>query len=79
MDTTEFGILAMVAFWASAVGGVAFAISWSKAKSRNPVSKKLLLKSLEERLENGEIGEEEFQRRRKQITQTEKPGNDGRG
>ena len=63
MDTTEFGIWAMIAFWGSAIGGIVFAISWARAKGRNPVDRELLLRSLKQRLEKGEIDEEEYRRR----------------
>ena len=74
MDTTEFGIWAMIIFWGSAVGGIVFAISWAKSRSRNPVSRELLLKSLKERLEKGEISDEEYRKRRRQIDNPESPG-----
>ena len=34
MDTREFGILAMIAFWASAAGGIAIAISWARFRGK---------------------------------------------
>jgi putative membrane protein len=63
MDSTEFGILAMLAFWASAVGGIVLAIHWAKSRNRGPSEKELLMRSLKRRLEDGEISHNEFQKR----------------
>lgn len=72
VETTEFGIWAMIVFWGSAVGGIVFAISWARTKGRNPVNQELLLKSLKERLERGEIEEEEYHRRVARIESSER-------
>ena len=63
MDNSDFGIWAMLAFWGSALGGIAFAISWAKAKGRNPATRAQLEKSLQQRLERGEITPQEHARR----------------
>lgn len=63
METTGFGIWAMLLFWASAVGGIALAISWARMKGRNPATRHLLEQSLKRRLEAGEISRQEFERK----------------
>ncbi|MCW8906351.1 MAG: hypothetical protein OQL28_03805 [Sedimenticola sp.] len=35
VDTSEFGIWAMLLFWASALGGIGLAIGWARMKGRN--------------------------------------------
>ncbi|MCP3869572.1 MAG: SHOCT domain-containing protein [Gammaproteobacteria bacterium] len=62
-DTSAFGIWAMLAFWASAIGGIAIAITWGKTRGRNPGHRDLLIKSLNQRLDKGEISQEEYQRK----------------
>ena len=61
MDNSAFGIWAMIAFWASAVGGIAIAISWARSRGGNPPSRDLLVRTLKRRLEAGEIGQEEYE------------------
>jgi len=34
MDTSEIGFWLMLAFWGSAIGGIALGISWGKIKAR---------------------------------------------
>ena len=63
MGSENFGIWAMVAFWASAIGGIAFAISWAKSKGRDGASNDLIKKSLEKRLKKGELSQEEYDQR----------------
>ena len=63
MDDPALGIWAMIAFWASALGGIVIAISWARSRGRNPVKRELLIKSLKRRLEAGEITEEEYEKR----------------
>lgn len=48
----------MIAFWGSAIGSIAFGISWAKRKGRSPVSDDQILMSLKKRLEKGEITRE---------------------
>lgn len=67
MDMSEFGVWAMIVFWGSAVGGIAFAITWSRSRSHNPVPREQLLKSLKQRLEKGEISQQEYARRIAEI------------
>jgi len=71
MDTSSFGFWAMLAFWASAIGGILIGISWARARGKSPVSKDLLIKSLRQRLESGEITREEYDKR---ISGLSKPG-----
>lgn len=67
MDMGEFGIWAMIIFWGSAIGGIVFAISWARSKGKNPVKREFLLRSLKQRLDKGEIEEEEYRRRVSQL------------
>jgi len=69
MDMSEFGVWAMLAFWGSALGGIAFAITWARSRSRNPATREQLLKSLKQRLEKGEISQREYNRRVADIDQ----------
>jgi len=55
-------------FWGSAIGSIALGITWAKAKGRNPVNKELLKKSLNQRLERGEISREEYDRRIRELS-----------
>ncbi|MGD8842669.1 MAG: SHOCT domain-containing protein [Gammaproteobacteria bacterium] len=63
MDTSSFGFWAMLAFWASAIGGLVIGISWARTRGRNPVDPELQLKSLKSRLDAGEISREEYEKR----------------
>ncbi len=63
MDMPEFGILAMLAFWASAIGGITLAIHWAKSKNRNGSDTEIILRSLKQRLEEGEISQDEYDKR----------------
>ncbi len=73
MDSSEFGIWAMLAFWASAVGGIALAIRWGTSKYKNPKEKELLVKSLNKRLERGEIDQLEFDKRIRKLDNSSPP------
>lgn len=53
----------MLGFWGSALGGIALAIIWVKAKGRNPVSRTMLRDNLKQRFERGELSEEEYRRK----------------
>ncbi len=57
----------MLGFWGSALGGIALGIAWVKAKGRNPVSKTLLRKNLQQRYEQGELSEEEYRRKLEEL------------
>jgi len=61
MDTSEFGVWAMIAFWGSAFGGIAIAISWARSRGGNPVKRGLLIQSLNRRFEAGEISQAEYE------------------
>ncbi len=61
MDTSEFGVWAMIAFWGSAVGGIAIAVSWARSRGGNPVKRDMLVQSLKRRLEAGEISQAEYE------------------
>lgn len=73
MDTSGFGFWAMIVFWGTAIGGIVTAISWARLKGRNPVNRELLLKSLQKRLEAGEISQQEYAKKRAEL-----PGDDQR-
>jgi len=63
MNTSSFGFWAMLAFWASAIGGIVIGISWAKTRGRKPVDTALQIKSLQSRLESGEITPEEYEKK----------------
>ena len=67
MDTWSFGVWAMIAFWASAIGGIVIGISWARMRGRNPVSRDLQLKSLQARLDAGELTPEEYEKKRAAV------------
>ncbi len=71
MATSEFGIWAMLAFWASAIGGIVGAIRWAGSKKQNPASRDQIIRSLERRLEEGEISQEEFDRKRRELRESQ--------
>lgn len=73
MDTSGFGFWAMIVFWGTAIGGIATAITWARMKGRHPVDRKLLIKSLQQRLEAGEISQEEYDKKLAEL-----PGEEGR-
>jgi putative membrane protein len=68
MDDPALGIWAMIAFWASAVGGIAIAVSWARSRGGNPASRDQLARSLKRRLEAGEIGQEEYEKKLAGLT-----------
>ena len=71
MNCEDFGIWAMLVFWGSAIGGIAFGISWAKSRSRkSPVQRELLQKSLRQRLERGELSQQEYDKRIREIERT---------
>ena len=63
MDTRDFGFWAMIIFWGTAIGGIATAITWARMKGRNPVDRELLVKSLQRRLEAGEISQDAYDKK----------------
>jgi uncharacterized membrane protein len=67
MDTSGFGFWAMLVFWGSAIGGIVLGISWAKMKGRNPVNRSLLEKSLQKRLDAGEITPELFKQKIEEL------------
>jgi uncharacterized membrane protein len=67
MESSDFGIWAMLLFWASAAGGIALAISWGRSKNKNPVDKQQIEKSLKMRLERGELEQEEYDKRIREL------------
>jgi putative membrane protein len=70
MASSDFGIWAMLAFWATAIGGIVGAVRWASARGRNPASRKLIIQSLEQRLADGEITPEEYDLKMKQLSET---------
>lgn len=71
MGSSDFGIWAMLAFWASAIGGVVGAIRWAGSRRHNPASRELIVHSLEKRLEEGEISQEEFDRKLAELSKSQ--------
>ena len=53
----------MIIFWGTAIGGIATAISWARMKGKNPVDQELLVRSLQRRLEAGEISQDEYEKK----------------
>jgi uncharacterized membrane protein len=73
MESSDFGIWAMLLFWASAAGGIALAISWGKSRNKNPVDKQQIEKSLKIRLQRGELEQDEYDRRIRELNQQPSP------
>jgi len=68
MDSQDFGLWAMFTFWISAIGGIYIAVKWANRKStKSPAPPEVILASLKKRLDDGEISEEEYQRRLNQL------------
>jgi len=64
MNTEDFGLWAMFAFWASAIGGIFLGIQWAKSRSKkSPASKETIIASLKIRRDAGEITELEYQKK----------------
>ena len=60
----SFGLWAMFSFWISAIGGIYLAIKWASRKGKkSPAPPEVIIKSLKKRLADGDISEEEYQRR----------------
>ncbi|PCI70915.1 MAG: hypothetical protein COB26_00780 [Piscirickettsiaceae bacterium] len=67
-DSDSFGLWAMFAFWGSAIGGIFLAIKWANRKSKkSPAPKSVILLSLKNRLDNGEITQEEYDKKCKDL------------
>jgi putative membrane protein len=73
MDTSSFGFWAMIAFWGSAISGIVIGISWARVRGKNPVDRALLIKSLQHRLESGEITPEDYQKKLNALPGKGKP------
>ncbi len=69
----DFGIWAMIGFWASAIGGILMGISWARRRNRNPADPELIRRSLKRRLEAGEIDQAEYERR---LAELDRPSSD---
>jgi len=68
MDSNDFGVWAMFAFWGSAVGGIFLAVQWANRKSKkSPAPNDVIIKSLKKRLANNEISQEEYEKRCKDL------------
>lgn len=64
MDSSDFGLWAMLAFWGSAIGGIFLAVQWANRRSKkSPAPKSTILLSLKKRLDEGEISQEEYDKR----------------
>ncbi|MEW5008587.1 MAG: SHOCT domain-containing protein [Cycloclasticus sp.] len=64
----SFGLWAMFAFWASAIGGIILAVKWANKKGKkSPAPTNIIIQSLKKRLADGEISEEEYQRRLNEL------------
>jgi len=67
-DSDSFGLWAMFAFWASAIGGIFLAVQWANRKSKkSPAPHDVILKSLKKRLDDGEITQDEYDERSKRL------------
>ena len=53
----------MILCWVSAIGGIAMAILWAASKRRQPLDRELLIKSLDRRLNDGEISQAEYDKK----------------
>lgn len=72
METSEIGFWLMIAFWGSAIGSIAFGISWAKRKGRSPVNDELILTSLKKRLEKGEMTQERYDSEVRKLNRSNK-------
>ena len=68
MDTQDFGLWAMLAFWGSAIGGIFLGIQWSKSRNKkSPAPKAAIIASLKKRLETVEISQEEYNKKLEKL------------
>jgi len=72
METSEIGFWMMLAFWGSAIGSIAFGISWARMKGRGPMNDKQIIASLKKRLEKGEISQEYYDNEIKKLSKINK-------
>jgi hypothetical protein len=63
MDMSKTGFWVMILCWVSATGGIVTAILWAASKRRQPLDRELLIKSLERRLQAGDIGQTEYDKK----------------
>jgi putative membrane protein len=67
-DSDNFGLWAMFAFWGSAIGGIFTAVQWAKKRNKkSPAPRDVILKSLKKRLDDGEISQEVYENRCKNL------------
>ena len=71
MDISKTGFWAMILCWVSAIGGIAMAILWAASKRRQPLDRELLIKSLDRRLNEGEISQAEYDKKLDDLQQVE--------
>ena len=63
VDISKTGFWAMILCWVSAIGGIAMAILWAASKRRPPIDREILIKSLDRRLNDGEISRAEYDKK----------------
>ena len=67
-ESSSFGLWAMLACWASAIGGIILTIQWASRKgNKSPAPTDIIIQSLKKRLADGEINKEEYQRRLNEL------------
>jgi len=66
MESDDFGVFAMLAFWGSAIGGIVFAVSWAKSKGQ-AASGEIIRESLKRRLDAGDLTQEQYDQRLKEL------------
>ena len=75
MDYSKTGFWAMILCWVSAIGGIAMAILWAASKRRQPLDRELLIRSLDRRLNDGDISQAEYDKKLDdlQYEETQRP------
>jgi putative membrane protein len=71
MEVSKTGFWAMILCWVSAIGGVAMAILWAASKRRPPLDRELLIKSLDRRLNDGEISQADYDKKLNDLQREE--------